>query len=534
MPQYQIMVCNDCRYAVLPSQMDRHLASAKHRIPATRRRAIHDAIRAWPRLLQTEADLVQLQAPTDMPPHFEQLELYADGRKCHTCQHIMRTDEGIQKHCRIQHGWTNDWKRGGKIANRQRAGLSVNRPWTEGVYCQRFFTHGRRQEYFEVQAPRTASRAAQETAEAEEVLPPWEQGRIRLTQKWTAVQETARRMIQEGQADEINPWLERAGWQSYLVGLDRTRLVQCVSAPDEEEEPVNAAIWQIMDELIQYCQHSVIHRVGVFVRLEAIRTEKHQTRYQPLQPYMDAEGMAKYSRPWKQVLMFIARTQEAHDWESPVYQLTASQSQAWEILVGEAQKIAAQRDESDGGNDDDGSGRNGGGNRGGGNRGGNNRGSNRSSNRGNNRGNNRGSNNGGNSGRNSGRNSGSNNSRNNGSNGDNNDDPTPIMTDAHKACLQFCTELLHQRITRKEYDSALVCALAVLGVKSDGWMGPNQYPPILSAMIKISRFMVVQEALEYEQEEEEDPDSNKFVGCLNWVKRMMDGFMVRGSHSPMQ
>jgi hypothetical protein len=34
---------------------------------------------------------------------------------------------------------------------------------------------------------------------------------------------------------------------------------------------------------------------------------------------MDAEGMAKYSRPWKQILMFIARTQETHDWESPVY-----------------------------------------------------------------------------------------------------------------------------------------------------------------------------------------------------------------------
>lgn len=31
--------------------------------------------------------------------------------------------------------------------------------------------------------------------------------------------------------------------------------------------------------------------------------------------------------------------------------------------------------------------------------------------------------------------------------------------------------LLQQRITRKEYDSVLVCALAVLGVKDDGWRG---------------------------------------------------------------
>jgi hypothetical protein len=31
------------------------------------------------------------------------------------------------------------------------------------------------------------------------------------------------------------------------------------------------------------------------------------------------------------------------------------------------------------------------------------------------------------------------------------------------------------RITRREYDSPLVCALAVLGVKEEGWKGPEQY-----------------------------------------------------------
>jgi hypothetical protein len=41
-----------------------------------------------------------------------------------------------------------------------------------------------------------------------------------------------------------------------------------------------------------------------------------------------------------------------------------------------------------------------------------------------------------------------------------------------------------------------VCALAVLGVKEDGWKGPKQYLPVLSAVIKVARFMVVQQALE--------------------------------------
>ena len=71
-----------------------------------------------------------------------------------------------------------------------------------------------------------------------------------------------------------------------------------MTKPDEEEEPVNWVIWQIMGELIRYSQHSVKDRMGVFVRLEAIRTEKHQTRYHSLQSYMAKETLAKYSRPW--------------------------------------------------------------------------------------------------------------------------------------------------------------------------------------------------------------------------------------------
>jgi hypothetical protein len=74
---------------------------------------------------------------------------------------------------------------------------------------------------------------------------------MQLTQSWTAVKNTEKRIIQEGQPDEVNPWLERTGWQPYLAGLDRGKSIQSVSAPDEENEPVDTVIWQIMDELIQ-------------------------------------------------------------------------------------------------------------------------------------------------------------------------------------------------------------------------------------------------------------------------------------------
>jgi hypothetical protein len=84
------------------------------------------------------------------------------------------------------------------------------------------------------------------------------------------------------------------------------------------------------------------------------------------------------------------------------------------------------------------------------------------------------------------------------------------LTRLQKACLDFCIALLNYRITRRVYDSPLVCALAVLGVKEEGWKGPEQYPPILSAVIKVARFMVVQQGLELSGADLADPqDSGK-------------------------
>ena len=121
-----------------------------------------------------------------------------------------------------------------------------------------------------------------------------------------------------------------------MVGIERPDLLAYVEEPvtdpdprkEEEAEPVEAAIWAAMDGLARFSQASVIHRIGVFVRLEAIRTEKHQTRYQPLQPYMDEQSIVKHVRPWQQIVMFFARTQREHAWKSAKYRFTRRQQEA--------------------------------------------------------------------------------------------------------------------------------------------------------------------------------------------------------------
>ena len=389
----------------------------------------------------------------------------------------------------------------------------------------------------------------------------WNQVRGKAIKCWAEVEKKSQEMIQEVRTNEANPWLERAGWSKYLKELNRPELLASIREPidgdpdaeasirepnsnpsaeeeeEEEKEPVEAVIWKAMGDVAETSQASTVDRIGVFVRMEAIRTEQHQTRYQPLKPYKEEAEVMDRVRPWRQVLMFFARTQREHQWRSPVYRFTRAQQRAWDVLIKEAQRVVAveagrersrrndgeeeeedevegedviDEDESDVEDADM---------------------------------------------------EDVDNETN--TNPNNHQDKPKPLTRIQKACLDFCIELLNQTVTRREYDSALVCALAVLGVNEDGWKGPDRYPPILSSMIKIARFMVVQKALEIagplNDEDEFNDDSpydfedsgydssggsisptapvvarQQHRGCLQFVAMMMDKFMVRGSHSPMQ
>ena len=332
-----------------------------------------------------------------------------------------------------------------------------------------------------------------------------------MAKAWAHVETQVQNTIQAGERDEVNPWLERTQWLPYLIGTERPELLACIEEPvaepdpgqDQHAEPIEAAIWRAMDDLARFSQASVIDRVGVFVRLEAIRTEKHQTRFQPLQPYMDEKAIVNHVRSWKQILMFFARTQQEHTWKSPKYRFTRRQREAWEALVEEARRSTELEEEENIEDEDEVMDDN----------------------------------------------EMQNEVQEEESTTATSSSNPDTLSNIQKACLEFCIALLSQSITRKEYDSPLICALAVLGVKEDGWKGPEQYPPILSAVIKIARFMVVQQALElsgpwdedefnsdsaYESDNSSNPARQRRKGCLQFVQEMMDRFMVRGSHSPVQ
>ncbi|KAF1938208.1 hypothetical protein EJ02DRAFT_425896 [Clathrospora elynae] len=104
-----------------------------------------------------------------------------------------------------------------------------------------------------------------------------------MAKAWEKVERQATSTIQEGERDEVNPWVERTQWLPCLVGMERADLIACIEEPiaepdprsNNKTEPIEAAIWAAMSGLTRFSQALVIKRVGMFVLLEAIRTKKH-------------------------------------------------------------------------------------------------------------------------------------------------------------------------------------------------------------------------------------------------------------------
>jgi hypothetical protein len=115
----------------------------------------------------------------------------------------------------------------------------------------------------------------------------WARVGEQMAKAWENIEKRANKTIQEGEKDEVNPWVDRTQWLPYLVGTERADLIACVEEPVAEpdprsnvkSEPIAAAIWVAMAGLTRSSQASVIERVRIFVRLEVIRTEKHQTQH---------------------------------------------------------------------------------------------------------------------------------------------------------------------------------------------------------------------------------------------------------------
>ncbi|GME35790.1 uncharacterized protein LTHEOB_12917 [Neofusicoccum parvum] len=80
----------------------------------------------------------------------------------------------------------------------------------------------------------------------------------RANKNWEGLEKRARATIEDGEKDEVSPWLDRTQWLPYLARLDRDDLLASIEEPntnpDGPEEPVAAAIWKAIDDVAHISQ----------------------------------------------------------------------------------------------------------------------------------------------------------------------------------------------------------------------------------------------------------------------------------------
>lgn len=292
--EYALAVCRECRHGVLPSQIKSHVQRSHH-VKRKEAELIADEVWNWAGLSKYASEL---NVPNQVIKPIQQLPVYQDGKMCQLdpdrCRQIFRSERVMKNHWRDIHRWSPAEKGGRPTRVQQKAIDNRIRQFSRNVHCQRLLAQGHGKQYFEVYQPGDSG---------PDVVPvdgntAWAQVGEKMAKAWANVETRAQSTIQAGERDEANPWLDRTQWLPYLVGMERPELLACMEEPvaepdarqEQQAEPVEAAMWEAMDGLARFSQTSVIRRIGVFVRLEAIRTEKHQTRYQPLQPYMDEQS----------------------------------------------------------------------------------------------------------------------------------------------------------------------------------------------------------------------------------------------------
>ena len=122
-PQYRVIICKQCQYAVVPVQMQRHLREHHSRLSVQQRNGMIAKVQSLPDLASTMAEVIY---PTPRSDPIPELPVFHDGLRCvgrlpehRKCRYVCRTVRRIQEHCKQTHQWANNQSRGGNVRMKQ-------------------------------------------------------------------------------------------------------------------------------------------------------------------------------------------------------------------------------------------------------------------------------------------------------------------------------------------------------------------------------------------------------------------------------
>lgn len=428
----------------------------------------------------------QVKYPDPADPPIPGLPIFEDGFRCKQCQYMCRHRTGIQDHCKEEHNWVNPQKRG-----RQKKEAQQEKMWEEGQQCQRFFEFAQWKKYFQVSRQPEQSRQQRGSEPNDRKLE-----RLIEEMAETLTEKRKERVIGgSGSRYLPNPWLEFVGWDEHLKKFKRSELLQMTeSEGDENREERTKEQKQEDRELVQVCvaNQRLIRKamstcqpsiVGRSALEFVNRREVGEGKNEKaFYARQKANTIRRYTAVWSKMLRYIWRSSSKAEEDRPKYRLTREQ----EHQLGLMKELARRWEEN--------------------------------------------------------RRSQSISSQHR------RDGKEKLQKEMEETCLQFWMAMFDHELKAGEYESGIISALAVLGLnpEKEGWNTAKNYTPILSAVVTITRGLVVYRAWLTHQQAvqegmqggiEEREARERAPSIFEQVKKMVQRFMTltgfNGMPSPM-
>lgn len=160
LPDFHVVVCKKCQYAVLPSQIDIHFAPQKPHgttktssKPHSLSKGVRERIKAGVAQIDgliPSPDVLK-HYPFSFPPATSRpipalFPPKTDGIRCTfkvgegECGYICCSLRQMREHCGVEHQWKSQEKGGRPMKGFGNPTPTV--PWQTGIHCQRFFKQG--------------------------------------------------------------------------------------------------------------------------------------------------------------------------------------------------------------------------------------------------------------------------------------------------------------------------------------------------------------------------------------------------------
>jgi hypothetical protein len=291
--QLPFVICKTCKFGCVANEIPRHLRQNHVKIPADQIDRIVKEIDAIPGLVRRQEDLHDFRFPDPTNEAIPYLEPPRGGMLgCHESPYFASDKREIQAHYRTEHGWQNDWKKGGNI--KKKLEQPREKPWTEGAFCQRFFRRRRASRWFQV---RKDDESEVQTAINHEPREDAVKRLIRIHQeqvnRFNTAEEVEIKVADEKK--EPSAWLERTGWADHLQKFKAKKDLLPLAAPVHDDEPALQLMCDIFDRVADNDKAASVQRiVGLAALYQIERKEIHIKPSKPFDNRLEDESWVQY------------------------------------------------------------------------------------------------------------------------------------------------------------------------------------------------------------------------------------------------